>query len=77
MRPFLTVVIMADQGSPDPDLQVQLRELLPMASAYPPKEDAPALFEVYATDAGSGRLTVVGYAFRTAELEPLGQGECG
>ena len=72
-----SMIVAGVQPSVDTELQAQLEELFPSATAFSPKEGDPPHFKALATDAGSEKQTVVGLAFWTTELEPLERGYDG
>ena len=72
-----TLVVVAGQPATDPVLRAQLAQLFPTATAFSPKEGSPPHFKAYVNDLGTGKRTVVGYAFWTTELEPLERGYDG
>ena len=72
-----SVVVIGAQPSLDPNLQVQLEQLFPEATAFSPKTGTPPHFKAYVDAPGAGQQTLTGYAFWTTELEPLERGYDG
>ena len=70
------VSILAAQAPTHGELQEQLRQLFPNATAFSPKEGQPPHFKAFASPAGGARK-LLGYAFWTTELEPLERGYDG
>ena len=68
--------VAASQVPVDDELQEQLAQLFPEATAFSPKEGQPPHFKAFAGPPGPGRK-LLGYVFWTTELEPLERGYDG
>lgn len=62
---------------PSTAFEARLRRLFPAAAAFSGKEGTPPHFKAFAPAPAGGRPEVVGYAFLTADLEPLETGYDG
>jgi NosR/NirI family nitrous oxide reductase transcriptional regulator len=65
------------QGSLDPQLERQLRQLFPAAARFSPKSGTPPHFTALVADNSGATAAPAGYAFWTTELAPLERGYDG
>ena len=68
--------VAAAQVPVDEELQWQLSQIFPEATAFSPKEGYPPHFKAFTGPPGPARK-LLGYAFWTTELEPLERGYDG
>jgi NosR/NirI family nitrous oxide reductase transcriptional regulator len=75
----LMVMAAASAAPPaiDPKILELLKQVMPSATTFSPKEGAPPHFTAYTSGPAGGQPLVAGYAFWTTEVEPLERGYDG
>ncbi len=73
----VAIVAVASQSTIDAELEAQLKQFFPSATAFLPMEAAPPHFKAYRHDPGADSWTLLGFAFWTTEIEPGERGYNG
>ena len=70
LRPVFAAAQRRVHGFIDPMPAAKLKQLVPRAAAFTPREEVPLRFAAYAVDPLAAGATPTGYAFWTVDLVP-------
>jgi NosR/NirI family nitrous oxide reductase transcriptional regulator len=75
----LTILAASSTAPPSIDAKVlaQLKQVMPSAASFSPKEGVPPHFTAFGSGSDGEQPPIVGYAFWTTEVEPLERGYDG